>query len=141
MSSTCNIASLFLRLTVAVCHLPSSTRIFDSTHWNQSSWVAEFTSFISVSVYISWSFPPLKPSPIKSRGRIPILRLHIRRPESLYVRNLISYLMPREPLFLKRLFNIIKIRCFWLFDRYLISIKISKNIIIVKKTFTCEVKY
>lgn len=101
VSSTCSMASLFLRLTVAVCHLPSSTLVLDSTHWNQSSWFAKLISFMSVSVYISCSLPSLRPRPMKSRGLIPILRLHMRRPESLYVRNFISYLMPRAPLFLK----------------------------------------
>lgn len=101
LSSTCSMANLFLLRTVAVCHRPSSTLALDSIFWNQSSCVAKFISLISVSVYISCSFPSLKPRPMKSRGRIPIFLLHIRRPESLYVRNFISYLIPREPLFLK----------------------------------------
>lgn len=100
LSSTCSMANLFLLRTVAVCHRPSSTLALDSIFWNQSSCVAKFISLISVSVYISCSFPSLKPRPMKSRGRIPIFLLHIRRPESLYVRNFISYLIPREPLFL-----------------------------------------
>lgn len=49
VSSTCSIASLFLLLTVAVCHLPSFTCTLDSILWNQSSWTL-FVSLTSVSV-------------------------------------------------------------------------------------------